>query len=185
MNPIEELKAEHEGIKASLEILRSISRKMDEPEGVIDWNDLEDLLEFYTVFVDTCHHGKEEELLFPALEALGVSREGGPVGVMLVEHEEGRGHVRELKKALAAHRQQEPAAAEAIRKHSGEYIRLLHRHIEKENQILFRIAEEHLSSEEKDKLEQGFERIERERVGEGRHEAFHRKLEDLQKKYIG
>jgi hemerythrin-like domain-containing protein len=35
-------------------------------------------MEFLTVFVDKCHHGKEEEFLFPALEAAGIAREGGP-----------------------------------------------------------------------------------------------------------
>ena len=75
MNPIEELIAEHEGIKVSLEILDRISRRMVTAEPV-ELKDAQDLVEFYKVFVDTCHHGKEEELLFPALESVGVSRNG-------------------------------------------------------------------------------------------------------------
>ena len=43
------------------------SGKLGDPQHV------DHLLEFFTVFVDKCHHGKEEELLFPALEQIGVA----------------------------------------------------------------------------------------------------------------
>ena len=46
---------------------------------------LDQLFEFFGVFVDRCHHGKEEALLFPALEAVGIGNNGGPIGVMLRE----------------------------------------------------------------------------------------------------
>jgi hemerythrin-like domain-containing protein len=36
------------------------------------------MLAFFRTFTDTCHHGKEEGYLFPALEAIGVSRKNGP-----------------------------------------------------------------------------------------------------------
>ena len=58
-------------------------------------------MDFLSIFVDKCHHGKEEEFLFPALEAKGVKREGGPIGVMLHEHEQGRGLVAMLRNAVA------------------------------------------------------------------------------------
>ena len=45
---------------------------------------------FIKGFVDGCHHKKEEGALFPAMQAAGIPGEGGPVGVMLTEHEEGR-----------------------------------------------------------------------------------------------
>ena len=59
------------------------------------------LLEFFTVFVDKCHHGKEEELLFPALEQIGVERDKGPIGVMLKEHQQGREYVQKMKAAIS------------------------------------------------------------------------------------
>lgn len=60
------------------------------------------MLEFFTVFVDKCHHGKEEEeLLFPAMEQAGVARDRGPIGVMLREHELGRECVRKMKAAFS------------------------------------------------------------------------------------
>ena len=50
-----------------------------------------DAAEFVKGFADGCHHRKEEGVLFPAMELAGVAREGGPIGVMLAEHEEGGG----------------------------------------------------------------------------------------------
>ena len=72
MNPIDELKQEHEGIKLSLEILSRIAQNMQRNVEPGAAEDMGRLIEFFTVFVDTCHHGKEEELLFPALEDIGV-----------------------------------------------------------------------------------------------------------------
>ena len=102
---------------------------------------------------------------------------------MLTEHDAGRAEVRGLAKALKDDPVQNPAAAKAFRKHAEDYINLLRAHIEKENNVLFRIAEKHLSTEKKNELAEGGERIELERGGVGRHEAFHRMLENLLEKY--
>ncbi|MHC1727099.1 MAG: hemerythrin domain-containing protein [Syntrophobacteraceae bacterium] len=184
MNPIQELMAEHEGIKVSLEILSRVAARMNEPIGEVDIKDIEHLIEFYKVFVDACHHGKEEELLFPALEAVGVSRAGGPIGVMLSEHDIGRAHVRELDRILRERSGGNGGFAAEFRKQSDEYIRLLLAHIDKENSVLFRIADENLPSKEKEVLAEGFERIENERIGIGKHEQFHKMLDELQRKYL-
>jgi hemerythrin-like domain-containing protein len=183
MNPIEELKLEHEGIKVSLDVLAHLSWQLGNKCGNCEPRDLERLLDFFSTFVDTCHHEKEEELLFPALEEIGVSRDGGPIGVMLEEHDMGRSHVRGLREALQDHRAGEEAASERILLHADAFSKLLRRHIEQENQVLFQIAVDNLSSEKLSELEAGFERIESDRVGQGKHEMFHRMLEELQQKY--
>ncbi|MEN6483669.1 MAG: hemerythrin domain-containing protein [Syntrophobacteraceae bacterium] len=183
MNPINELRQEHEGIKTSLEILARITQRLDAEEETAAAGDLARLLDFFTVFVDTCHHGKEEELLFPALEASGVPKEGGPIGVMLADHDSGRGHVRALRGKLAEYQAGDRSVVPEIRRHAEAYAGLLRQHIEKENKVLFPIAEDQLSDETKNSLEEGFERIETQRVGAGRHETFHRMLDELQKKY--
>ena len=90
MNAINELIAEHEAVRLTLDILKKIGQHIDATGKIADTEHVEQLFEFFATFVDRCHHGKEEELLFPALEQVGVSREGGPVGVMLNEHQQGR-----------------------------------------------------------------------------------------------
>ncbi len=53
--------------------------------------------DFVKGFADGCHHKKEEQVLFPALEENGLPREGGPVGAMLADHDEGRRLTRAIR----------------------------------------------------------------------------------------
>jgi hemerythrin-like domain-containing protein len=52
------------------------------PESILN-----QAIDFSINFTNTCHHGKEEESLFPKLEKNGMPREGGPIARMLYEHE--------------------------------------------------------------------------------------------------
>jgi hemerythrin-like domain-containing protein len=183
MNPIEELKNEHRGVEAALRILEGICSKAEKARRIDAARDIERLLEFFAVFVDTCHHGKEEALLFPALEREGVSRRGGPIGVMLAEHVSGRTHIAGMRRALAEAQAGRSGAVEDFLGHARGYAALLRQHIFKEESVLFRLAEDRLPEKVKVELVQGFERIEEEKVGPGRHEAFHRMLEELGRIY--
>lgn len=183
MNPIEELKTEHEAVRQSLKILDRICLAIETSGEIADPAQLEQLFEFFSLFVDRCHHGKEEDLLFPAMEAVGISRQGGPIGVMLKEHQLGRDQVFNMKRALAQYREGRSEAARALARHARTYIELLHQHIDKENEVLFVIAARYLSSEKLVELKKRFDQIESQRIGAGKHEAFHRMLESLQEIY--
>lgn len=98
MKAIEELKNEHRGIQLMLRILERIAGKAEGGEPVRQ-DHLSGILEFLTIFVDKCHHGKKEDFLFPALEAAGVQKTGGPIGLMLQEHEAGRLLVAKIRDA--------------------------------------------------------------------------------------
>ena len=95
MNPTEELTAEHEGILQMLKILKAICENIPSKDS-IPKNEIQQVLEFLKVFVDRCHHAKEEEILFPALEAAGILRDGGPIGVLLQEHQIGSDLVKRM-----------------------------------------------------------------------------------------
>jgi hemerythrin-like domain-containing protein len=111
MKPIEDLKMEHAAVKITLRVLDSICEGAKKTGELASPEHLEQLIEFFGTFVDRCHHGKEEELLFPALEAVGVSRDGGPIGVMLKEHQQGRDHVANMKADLVRYREGDRTAA--------------------------------------------------------------------------
>lgn len=59
------------------------------------------------------------------------------------------------------------------------YIGLLRAHIDKENHILFPMADNVLSSEDQEHLGKEFERFETEETGAGVHEAMLKLLDDL------
>src|SRR3989344_765733 len=98
MQATEQLKKEHKAIILMLEIMRVVSKRIEAGEKIND-NDLKDIVEFIIVFADRCHHGKEEDLLFPAMEEAGIPKDEGPIGVMLQEHNIGRGHVKAMREA--------------------------------------------------------------------------------------
>lgn len=184
MKPIEDLKMEHEAVKITLRILESICNETDKAGEIANPDHLEQLMEFFKTFVDRCHHGKEEELLFPALEAVGVSKEGGPIGVMLEEHQQGRDYVVKMNAAIERYREGDREAVLDLTDNARAYITLLNQHIEKENNVLFVLADNNLSHEKQSELMEGFEKIETQKIGPGKHEAFHKMIESLEKLYL-
>ncbi|NSW76983.1 MAG: hemerythrin domain-containing protein [Candidatus Atribacteria bacterium] len=176
------LKEEHRAVKAMLDIWEGIGNRWQKT-GELDEEGLSSTLEFAQVFVDRCHHGKEEDLLFPALEEAGIQREGGPIGVMLKEHEEGRSHIREIASSLKEYQKGNREAAKTVVDRMKAYVDLLRQHIEKEDTVLYVLADQHFSPEKEEELLRGFETIEEERIGKGRHEAFHRMLHELRQRY--
>ena len=182
MRTTQELTAEHNAVLVALQILEKIGEALAaKRDAALD--PLAQLLDFFQGFVDRCHHGKEEDVLFPALERAGVPRQGGPIGVMLMEHEAGRGYVRAMVDGLGRLRGGEAGAAEAIRAHAVAYCDLLRGHIQKENQILFAMADRLLTADIDREMAEQFEAIERDRVGEGKHEAYHAMLHALKEAY--
>jgi len=183
MKATDELRKEHEGILLMLRILEAISQKIQQG-SMIDPDDLGKIVEFLSVFADKCHHGKEEDFLFPALEASGIPSEGGPIGVMLEEHKIGRSLIAKLKASVVLYRLGEEKAPADFASAAGEYIALLRQHIDKENNILFLMADRVLDSAKDDTLFTSFEKLEMERIGAGKHEEFHALLKQLRDKYM-
>lgn len=183
MTPTEILRQEHEAILIALKILEQICEKL-ESEKAVNPKHVDEILEFISVFADQCHHGKEETLLFPAMEKAGIPREGGPICVMLMEHEMGRNYIKGMREAWKNYQCGNKKAASTFGCHAAEYISLLTNHIDKENQCLFPMAEGRLASEVQKKLVEEFELMEIVKIGRGRHEAFHQMLHSLEKIYL-
>jgi len=118
MKPTAELSREHQAILLMIRILERMSDRLEAGENV-DLTHLEKAVDFIKVFADKCHHGKEEDLLFPAMEKAGIPKTGGPLGVMLHEHVEGRGFVKAMSYSLPAIRKGDRAAAARFAESAG------------------------------------------------------------------
>ena len=177
MKATEQLKEEHRAIKMMLRILEAISKRVKKG-GPIPKARLENVMEFVKVFVDKCHHGKEEELLFPAMEEEGVSREGSPIAVMLAEHDMGRGYVKAMSEAVSS------GDSKKFVENAEKYIQLLEQHIDKEDNILYMIADIRLPKDRQDELIEEFDEMEKERMGIGTHEELHKLLHQLQREFL-
>lgn len=184
MNSINELLAEHEAVRTTLKILKRIGQDVAKTGKILNPEHLDQLFDFFITFVDQCHHSKEEEQLFPALEEVGVSREGGPVGVMLKEHQQGRDLVAKMKAAVRQYENGDKDAAQKFTQHANDYIALLDFHIDKENNVLFPMAIKHLSRSKLENLKKEFNRIETDKIGPGKHEAFHKMIDTMKGIYL-
>jgi hemerythrin-like domain-containing protein len=172
------LRDEHDAILRMLDATEEVSGRLRRREHV-EPQILSQLLEFFRLFADRCHHGKEEDLLFPLLEKKGMPRGGGPIGVMLEEHDMGRGFVRQMAEASAGYSAGDVHAGASWASASMNYAGLLREHIAKENQILFVMAERMLSDTEQIELAKAFEEAELEKMGAGTHERLHAMMEKL------
>lgn len=160
MRATEILRNEHRVIE---QVLSSMERMTQEflRAGAIERGPAEAALDFIRTFADRGHHAKEEDRLFPALEANGFPRGGGPTGVMLAEHEQGRALVRAMAGAVEERKLTEFAKAFL------EFNRHLRAHIQKEDHCLFPMADSALSEAAHVALVQDFARDEADRLGAG------------------
>lgn len=135
---------------------------------------------FIKGFADGCHHKKEEGVLFVKMEQNGVQNQGGPIGMMLAEHEQGRVFTRGMHEAAQRWQSGDASAAGAIEANARNYVNLLRQHIYKEDMILFPMADRAIPSDQQEAVWQGFEHVEHEETGAGVHEKYLALAESLE-----
>lgn len=141
--PRELLMEEHRVIE---KVLDAMERMAD--SGCVDKAFLELAIDFLRNFADGCHHAKEEDVLFPALEKAGIPREGGPIGCMLHEHQQGRHLIGLMAGGLDEADRGDASATSLVIGAASEYIDMLRQHIYKEDNVLFVIAQNVLNAEQ-------------------------------------
>lgn len=105
---------------------------------------LEQALDFTKNFTNVCHHGKEEDTLFPTLEKGGMPRQGGPIARMLFEHEMTKQLAEKMEASAKAYIQ--TGNAEQLIADIRNYTDHVSQHLTKENFRLFVMADMMLGS---------------------------------------
>ncbi len=117
-------------------------------------NKAQDFLSFFQVFADNYHHAKEEDILFKYLQAPGVLTHCNPVSVMLHEHKQGRAYVQNMKDAA------EQEELGSLCENAMNFSQLLKQHIFKEDNVLYPMAENGLSDDDKAAVSNEYQQIE-------------------------
>jgi hemerythrin-like domain-containing protein len=146
MDAIETLMTEHRTIERVLDALVAFAEEAQR-RGATEKAELARFVTFVREFADAAHHGKEEDILFVAMVEHGFPREGGPIAVMLHEHDQGRALVSILRQRAD---QQEPwtdGDRQEIAEVARGFAQMLRAHIHKEDVILYPMAEQHLPPE--------------------------------------
>lgn len=184
MKPTEILENEHRIIEQVLACLEATAR-ISQKSGCLDCDAVRLMVDFFRNFADRFHHAKEERHLFPALEAHGMPREGGPTGVMLAEHEMGREFTGKMEKAARSFEAGDASSVKDFVSAAQGYITLLREHIQKEDHCLFAMTNNALGEDEQERLADAF-RNEEAKIPEHQGYEHYRQLAcDLERRFGG
>ncbi len=184
MRAITVLMDEHRVVERVIEALETATRRLEAAEPVRPGFFI-DAAEFIQGFADGCHHHKEEDVLFKTMVAHGLPTEGGPIGVMLAEHEQARSYTRAMRAAAERLDGGDAAAADTVVQNATGYVALLRQHILKEDQVLFPMAEQVIPAAAQHRMMEAFERVEEQETGQGVHDRFLAMAERLEQEMRG
>jgi len=100
------------------------------------------VVDFSKNFTDVCHHSKEENALFPALEQAGMPRNMGPIAMMLIDHERSREIGKRME--VSAKEYLDSGNSTNLVNDMKQYTEHITEHLWKENNKLFLMAEARL-----------------------------------------
>jgi hemerythrin-like domain-containing protein len=175
----QKLKDEHQLILRMLTLLERNAQATARGE-FSDYRFYLDGVDFIRNYADRFHHAKEEDILFEALVANGMPRENSPVAAMLMEHDAGRAFVRRMEEAAKRALDGEPGQDAEIAESALGYLELLRGHIEREDTILYPLAERVLPEERREAIAEGYRQAE-EKSAPGLEEHYRKVVEGYEK----
>jgi hemerythrin-like domain-containing protein len=160
MTPTQVMEAEHRLIETVVKALGGVAAALEkgQPAGAAI---MPTAVEFFRVYADKLHHGKEETVFFPMLVKRGVPPQGCPIGGLNHEHEKGRALVQALADQAPAYAQGKPGAKEALLETLRGIVDLYHNHIWKEDAMVFPMADKVLTAADQAELSEKFGEVDR------------------------
>lgn len=154
MDAIVLMMEEHTNIKRVLSVIRKLCIRILNGEFV-DYDDFYKIIDFVQNYADKHHHNKEEDILFKKMIAdLGNEAAGGPLYGMLAEHDMGRLYIMNLINALELYKNGNSDSRVDIIANSISYADLLNRHIDKEDNAIYKFAQNKLSKDAVKEIEE-------------------------------
>lgn len=145
--PTHILRHEHRVIEQAMRALETMCLKLRTGDNV-PVESLTQTLDFIRNYADRFHHTREEEYLFPLLEQTDLA-EGSAMAFLREEHQLERELLVEFDLAIQEYKF---AGADAVPHLTGvadQFCKHLIGHMQKEDSLLFRLAEEMLEEDEK------------------------------------
>jgi len=183
MEAIDTLMAEHQVILRACAALAAFAEEVQRGGG--DPAELARFVQFIREYADALHHGKEEDVLFAAMVQAGFPRQAGPVGVMLLEHGQGRACVAELAGLAAAPAPWTADDRARLVEASLGYAGLLRAHIHKEDAILYPMAEQRLPAALAQRVDEACRALDERHAADGSRARLERLAEALAARHGG
>jgi hemerythrin-like domain-containing protein len=182
MNPKDALREEHGETMKMLLVLQRFSKKLVDSREV-EAKDLEALIEFFEIYVDRCHHGKEEQHLFPALSRARSAEIDSLISSLVDDHRQARLDMEQMKFDAGTLHSCTAADRKAFSEGAEHYVELVRKHIRKENSALLPLIEAKLSETDRLQLAEQFHELERATLGSSRLQTFLAGVRELSQKY--
>jgi DUF438 domain-containing protein len=173
------LVAEHEMIERAMAVLRSNLEKID--EAIKTPLQMQRAIDFLLEFGDKVHNTKEEKFLFPLMEQKGLPVQGGPIGVMLMEHDAERKLLQRMMAELPNLAEATTVARQKFAAEGFEYLTIRAEHIWKENDILYAMGRKVFSDEDNVSLLNEFKTLDRQTYGDTARDHYAQMLAEVEK----
>lgn len=155
---------EHQLILRMITLVEKNTELMEEG-SFVDWNFFLDAVDFIRNYADRFHHAKEEDVLFIELIKNGMPEKNSPIEAMHMEHDQGRAFVRSMEAAAQKALNGEDGQIAVIAENAKGYAELLRGHIDKEDNILYPLAERVLPEAVRSGMLQAYEQAEEKTPG--------------------
>lgn len=160
--PLQQLFDEHPSLLAKMADFYQLTKEYETNDTIEDWNEvINHLHQKINVFVAELepHSDREEDILFEMMVTY-IGRENGPIAVMEYEHNTAKQNLKAfMDKVAVIHAEHKTITQEEalqIMKHLKIVYMTLTDHFMKEEQILFPMAEQMLTAQEKQLLAEKF-----------------------------
>ncbi|MEE4249088.1 MAG: hemerythrin domain-containing protein, partial [Alcanivoracaceae bacterium] len=146
------------------------------------WQFFLDAVDFIRNYADRFHHAKEEDVLFVELINNGMPEKQSPIEAMHIEHDQGRAFVRNLADAAEKALSGETGQIAVIAENAAGYIALLREHIDKEDSVLYPLAERILPEDVRAQMIVAYHRAEEQTPG--LEEKYQRLVEEYERRAV-
>ncbi|NLX62445.1 MAG: hemerythrin domain-containing protein [Tissierellia bacterium] len=182
MKSIKDMIYEHENVTRMVKVMRKYSYAVLQGAD-IDYKDFYKIIDFIRNYTDGYHHAKEEDILFKRMgEELPKLADNGAITGMLIEHDMARLYVSNLEKALEEYEKGNDEARLDIIANTICYGDLLTRHVDKENNVIYKFAERMLSDEVKKEIDRKSEEVDNKASKDKIQEKYLKLLDELENK---
>ncbi|MBT1074417.1 hemerythrin domain-containing protein [Geobacter grbiciae] len=164
------LEEEHHLIQQVVGAMAALADRVFEGQ-VAEKETLVNFVDFMQVFVEKCHHEKEENHLFPLLVKKGVPVAGCPIGVLTHEHQTAGKLTTDLGAAVEAYLKDPSGMGHFLVTTLRGVVALYPGHIWRENYLLFPMTDKILDDREQEGLVEQFGAVER-KIGLDVHQRF-------------
>ena len=177
MSVLKTLSAEHH-------LIRDFIDKVQVAAEVYGWGErpseefFELVFEFADSFIETYHHIKEEEVLFPVLVEKLEGELDSQFTALQNQHKKADLALKEMRRCLKGYVNGNDTQTSIFWRSLGDYNSFLRAHLNRENHVFFPWVERKLNKKEQKEMEQRF-KVEEAKLGQGFLEDCKKTLEDM------